>query len=156
MFRHSDNTTFSNVAGCDGTDATVISDRTCYVEHTSLLALGLTYNDAIFVKVNSINSEGNSEEGEINEFDTDTTARVKTVPVAVTGLVATSVTETSITVSWDDLTVGEDAGGSDIVEYILEWDDASGTVDTVLTLDTKTSTSKTISTGIDTGSTYSF
>ncbi len=91
-----------------------------------MTATGLAWNDPIYARVKASNSLGaSSDEGLVNAQD----ATLLTVPQAIDSgsFASSSVTESSITVSWTALTPGEPTGGSDITEYALFWDDGDDT-----------------------------
>jgi hypothetical protein len=115
-FQHSDLTTYTEDATiCDGSDASIISTRTCTI--ASSVFTQSPYNHAwgssIYAKVQAINIKGESVESLAGNG-----AQIIRVPDAPISLanVASITSATTIGLAWLD---GSDDGGSVILDYTI-------------------------------------
>jgi hypothetical protein len=114
--------TFATSADCDGTDSTIISNRSCKVPLASIILepFSLRGGDSLFAKVIATNSYGNSIEslagnGCIVVLVPDAPLFLENQPDV------TSATQVGLT--WVD---GLNDGGKPVLDYTIEHDQASG------------------------------
>lgn len=114
--------------GCNPTDAsaiaTIVSNEQCNIEMSVLrdAPFNLAQGDPIVVKAQALNVIGWSADSSI-----DSGAAVQTEPLKPSSAPtrAASSSQTALVTEWAALT-GTDTGGSPIVSYALQYDDASG------------------------------
>lgn len=123
---------------CDGSDATVISTRSCTIAMERFASpitydvnglidqygMGLAQGDLIVAVVSTINDKG---EGPVSEVNTEGEL-AQTVPAAPPSAPYRGIgtSDNQLDVEWGFLTTGAENGGSSIVSYSLEVDDGAG------------------------------
>jgi hypothetical protein len=109
---------------CPGTDATLLSSRSCLVPMSTLRAAphSLAFDAFVEVRLSARNAYGWGASSAVN---TDG-ARVRVEPSQVAQPVLTSVTEAQIAISWTALASPDD-GESAILSYVVYWDNGGGT-----------------------------
>jgi len=127
LIRHADGVTFSEPAGYDGTNATLVSTRTLEVEMATLHAIPfyLTQADDVIVKVQARNVIGwSAESAENSSPDIALVEEVPHKPQASPRRDYELSTDSLMQVEWDALDNPEN-GGAQILSYQLQYDDAS-------------------------------
>lgn len=114
------------LTACDGSDATIVSNRYCVVPMSTIRDLTLLPRDSLIrVKVRAYNARGT---GQFSELNTEG-ATIETVPtnLMVVTIDVPSTTNTQTKVTWTALT-GSARGGKAvaITSYEVYWDQSTG------------------------------
>lgn len=145
----------TEVSHCDGSDATIVTNRLCSVPMTTLRTLtSLPRDSLIRVKVRAYNGKAGGSYGQYSEVNTDG-ATIETEPtnLSVVSIDVPSTTNTATKVTWTALT-GSARGGKnvDIMDYEVYWDQSTGTWVSLTT----TTDLFAVQTGLSGGVTYQF
>jgi hypothetical protein len=135
---------------CDGTDAAVLSGRTCTVPMSVLRAspFSLAFDALVEVRASARNSYGWGTASDA----TTVGARIRREPDTMAAPVAVGVAEARIDLQWSALSAPEN-GNSEVLAYSLYWDNGSGTTGIALLDALVTSASVP---GLTGGTTYRF
>jgi hypothetical protein len=106
---------------CDGTNASVVSNRQCTIALLTLRSspYSLTLGDSVSAKVVSVNTYGESTASSAGNG-----AVIQLVPDSPINLAndATTTTDTVIKFTWDD---GTSNGGTSVLDYDIYYDQGS-------------------------------
>jgi hypothetical protein len=147
--------TWATEPTCDGTDATIVSTRTCVVPMANLVAAphSLPFDTLVEVMVSAQNVLGTGP----TTTATSATARIRQAPAQLAAPVEGSGTsDAQIQVDWLAATgAGLPTGNSAILSYELLWDNGDTTATTFVLLRDALATTYTV-VGVTEGSSYRF
>lgn len=149
-------TSWSEVASCDGSDPLIRDALACVVPMSTLTepaTFGYLFDDVVHVRVSATNSYGY---GDLSDPSDATGARIRAVPSQMSPPTEDlASTDTEVTLHWTPLS-GVDAGNSDVIAYSLYWDEGDSTkADADVPLVDAAVTTFTV-TGVEGGRTYRF
>jgi len=148
--RESDEVTFTqDMADCNGVDSTIIAQRTCTVQTSTLLAepYSLKWGDSVYAEVVAHNAYGISDTSEIGNG-----ALILTIPdTPILFNEDTSVkSPTTIGLSWQKSISNN--GGTDVIDYRIIYD--QGNVGEFVTLAESITQTTYTATGLQAGVSY--
>lgn len=144
---------------CDGSNAAIVSAKSCTIPMSTFAALPFSYSTlgtVIKVKATATNAYGTSP---AESTENTSGAEYKAVPGTMsTPTRGAASTESSIVVEWTAPSTQAETGGSSITGYEIVWDAGDGSADTTLAglVSSYTSTSYTQGSGLTEGDDYLF
>jgi titin len=157
-FLESDGVTYTESSACDGASATPKTNRECTVAMTVFTSspYSLAIDAPIVAVVEALNAKGYSTPSAGDSTGAQAETEPTTGPTASRG---GDTTTSSLEVTWTAVSTSPDNGGASVTEYLVYWDNGSGSSSASWSLaaTTDASTTRAVSTtSISPGTTYQF
>lgn len=133
-----DGATFTEVSACNGTDASLVSAKTCdipmstFTTPTGSGGLGFAQGNEITARITAANVIGYGSAGSVASLAT-TVAQVAPLTPLAGPRRGTGTDASQIVIEWDPV-VDPQNGGSAVTSYNLQWDAGSGNFDSQIDL----------------------